>query len=129
MLQKVVEYLRGAFPHYSWVGVYLVDGDVLRLSAWDGKQPTVHVAIPVGRGICGLAARTGQTVLVGDVSKDNRYLACFTTTKSEIVVPIKRGSEVVGEIDIDGDQLNAYNESDKEFLESVAELLSGVISG
>ncbi|HYS72108.1 MAG TPA: GAF domain-containing protein [Thermoplasmata archaeon] len=120
VLDFVAGHLRSSFPHYSWVGVYRLEGDVLKLSAWKGDQATEHVAIPLGQGICGLAARTKETVVVPDVAADPRYLACFPTTKSEIVVPIQSDDRVYGEIDIDSDTLAAFSPSDRQFLEVVA---------
>lgn len=120
----VVRHLRDAFPHYSWVGIYLLEGDTLTLAAWRGDHATEHVSIPIGQGICGLAARTRETVVVPDVSKDERYLACFPSTKSEIVVPILDRDRVYGEIDIDSDRIDAFTHVDRQFLEVVAEDLS-----
>ncbi len=111
-------------PTYTWIGMYWVYNGVLYLGAWKGPAATDHTAIPVGQGICGLAAYNGETIIVPDVSRDPRYLQCFLDTKSEIVVPIYRGGnpqfDVIGEIDIDGDQLNAFNEEDRVFLEYLA---------
>ncbi len=117
--------LLNEFPTYNWVGIYLVKGANLHLDAWSGPAPTVHTEIPVGKGICGWAAKSGRTEIVSDVTKDSRYLQCFTNTKSEIVVPIHNGGKVVGEIDIDGDKLNAFSSMDREFLEAVAAKISG----
>ncbi|PSN84377.1 hypothetical protein B9Q11_00140 [Candidatus Marsarchaeota G2 archaeon ECH_B_SAG-F08] len=128
-LNSLVEYLRSNFRAYSWVGVYLLEGDTLVLNAWSGKKATEHTKIPIGMGLCGLAARTKQTVVVGDVSKDPRYLSCFPETKSEIVVPIiDSNGKVLGEIDIDSEELNAFDQSDKRFLEKVAEKLASFLS-
>lgn len=120
VLDFVAGHLRDSFPSYHWVGVYLLEGETLRLAAWKGPQATEHVAIPVGQGICGLAARTKETVVVPDVSKDPRYLACFPNTRSEIVVPIQAEGRVYGEIDIDSDALDAFGLHDRQFLEVVA---------
>ncbi|MFN4218685.1 MAG: GAF domain-containing protein [Candidatus Bipolaricaulia bacterium] len=122
-LQKTVSFLRENITRYNWVGIYMLEGDELVLKAWDGPEATQHVRIPIGRGICGLAAREKRTVIVGDVTADPRYLACFPYTKSEIVVPILKGTRVLGEIDIDSNTLNAFTEKDREFLERVAALL------
>jgi L-methionine (R)-S-oxide reductase len=122
-LQRTVTFLRKNVTRYSWVGVYMLEDDELVLRAWDGPQATQHVRIPIGQGICGLAAREGRTVIVGDVNADPRYLACFPSTRSEIVVPIFKYSRVIGEIDIDSDMLYAFTEKDREFLEQVAALL------
>jgi GAF domain-containing protein len=116
----VASHLRSSFPHYSWVGIYTLDGDTLTLAAWKGDRPTEHTSIPIGQGICGLAARTKETVVVPDVSKDGRYLACFPSTKSEIVVPVLADGRVYGEIDIDADRLDAFTPQDRQFLEVVA---------
>jgi GAF domain-containing protein len=110
--------------HYSWVGIYLVEGDDLVLGPWKGPEATEHVRIPVGEGICGAAAASGQTEVVDDVNADPRYLACFPSTRSEIVVPIAYEGQVVGEIDIDSDQPAAFGEDDRAFLERVAQLIA-----
>jgi L-methionine (R)-S-oxide reductase len=117
--QKVVKLLNSV-PTYNWVGIYLVKGSDLKLDSWSGPAATIHNTIPIGKGVCGFAAKSGTTEIVSDVSKDPRYLECFASTKSEIVVPIRHGGKVVGEIDIDSDELNAYSSIDREFLEAVA---------
>ncbi len=88
--QRAVDLLHDRFAHYDWVGIYWVDASVteLVLGPWTGPEATEHVRIPIGVGICGAAAASGQTEIVDDVDADERYLACFTTTRSEIVVPI-----------------------------------------
>ncbi|SVE26537.1 uncharacterized protein METZ01_LOCUS479391, partial [marine metagenome] len=89
--------LRNEFSHYSWVGIYMIEEpETLILKAWDGPQATEHVRIPVGQGICGLAAREEKSVLVDDVQKEGEYLQCFLNTRSEIVVPIFLNGKVVG---------------------------------
>jgi L-methionine (R)-S-oxide reductase len=123
ILRSVVDLLAGRFEHYSWVGIYLVEGDELVLGPWRGPEATEHVRIPVGEGICGAAAATGKTEVVDDVNVDPRYLACFPSTRSEIVVPILYDGRVVGEIDIDSDVPAAFTTADRVFLERVAELI------
>ena len=122
-LQEAVEALQ-EIEHYSWVGIYLVEGDDLVLGPWRGPQATEHVRIPVGQGVCGAAAASGETEIVDDVNADPRYLACFPSTRSEIVVPISHGGRVVGEIDIDSDRPAAFGDEDRELLERVAVLLA-----
>jgi GAF domain-containing protein len=124
VLQNVVNFLFDNFNKYTWVGIYIVDVDNLVLGPWKGEQATEHVKIPIGKGICGSAAASGRTEIVPDVNADDRYLACFVSTKSEIVVPIKDNYKIIGEIDIDSDKKDAFTRSDKEFLEKIADLLS-----
>jgi putative methionine-R-sulfoxide reductase with GAF domain len=124
VLRAVVSVLHDRVEHYSWIGVYLVEGDDLVLGPWQGPEATEHVRIPVGQGICGAAAASGQTEVVDDVNADPRYLACFPSTRSEIVVPISYEGRVVGEIDIDSDQPAAFGTEDRTFLERVALLIS-----
>jgi GAF domain-containing protein len=124
VLRRVVDVLHDRFDHYSWVGIYLLEGDELVLGPWKGPQATEHVRIPVGHGICGAAAVSGRTEVVDDVNADARYLACFPSTRSEIVVPIPYENRVVGEIDIDSDEPAAFGEADRAFLERVALLIS-----
>ena len=118
--ETIVRLLNSAVPSYTWVGIYSVEGKDLVLDAWSGPAATEHARIPIGKGVCGFAAKAGKTEIVSDVSKDPRYLQCFLSTKSEIVVPIFNQSSVVGEIDVDGDQLDAFSSLDREFLEAVA---------
>ncbi len=122
--QRVVEQLHERFPNYDWVGIYWVVGDELVLGPWVGPEATEHTRIPIGSGICGAAASSGQTQVVDDVDADPRYLSCFASTRSEIVVPIFAESQVVGEIDIDGNDPAAFGETDARFLEEIAALLA-----
>lgn len=127
-LAEVCRFLRASFSHYGWVGVYRKDGGTLVLDAWDGDRPTEHTRIPLERGICGQAAREARPVIVDDVRSSPEYLACFLETRSEIVVPIFEGGVVVGEIDIDGTKVGAYDASDRSFLEKVAGRLSAAVA-
>ena len=120
---SIVNFLYENFDHYNWVGIYIVKGDTLILGHWKGMQATEHTKIPIGKGICGSAALSGKTEIIGDVTIDKRYLSCFISTKSEIVVPIKKGKKILGEIDIDSNKKNAFSEKDKVFLENLADML------
>ncbi|MFH1013137.1 MAG: GAF domain-containing protein [Thermoplasmatota archaeon] len=122
-IQEVVTYLNEHFPCYNWVGIYIVKGDHLHLGPWKGQHPTEHTSIPIGLGVCGSAAQTGKTEVIDDVHADTRYLACFLSTRSEIVVPIKHHSVVIGEIDIDSDTPHAFTRQDIIFLEKIADML------
>ena len=124
VLRRIVTLLQEEIEHYSWVGIYLVEGDDLVLGPWAGPQATEHVRIPIGQGVCGAAAASGVTEIVDDVNADPRYLACFPSTRSEIVVPIVYERRVVGEIDIDSDRPAAFRDEDRALLERVAALSS-----
>ncbi len=124
--EAIVKFLVASVPTYSWTGIYAVDGNDLVLEAWAGPSPTEHTRIPLGKGVCGFAAKAGRTEIVSDVGKDPRYLQCFLSTKAEIVVPVLSQGQVVGEIDIDSDQLDAFSSVDKEFLEAVAKKASAL---
>ncbi len=124
--EATVKLLNSVVPTYSWVGIYAIEGQDLVLDAWSGPSATEHTRIPVGKGVCGFAAKAGRTEIVSDVSKDPRYLQCFLSTKSEIVVPISSSGKVVGEIDIDSDQIDAFSSVDREFLEAVARKASAL---
>ena len=122
-MERVVAILKREMAAYTWVGIYLLDGDELVLGPFLGK-PSPHTRIPLGRGICGAAATEKQTIIVDDVNADPRYLACSLETRSEIVVPIVSGTRVLGEIDIDSDRPAAFNGEDQRLLEAVASLLA-----
>jgi len=128
-LKFVIDTLHRERPHYHWVGIYLVepDGAYLRLYDYYVGRPTPHTRIPVTEGICGAAVREGQTIVVPDVTQDPRYLACSLETRSEIVVPIRHGGRIVGEIDVDSDDLAAFGEEDRQLLEAVAERLAPLL--
>jgi L-methionine (R)-S-oxide reductase len=121
-MTRTVELLK-RIPHYTWVGIYQVAGDELVLGPFLGK-PSPHTRVPLGRGICGAAATAKATIVVDDVNSDPRYLACSLETRSEIVVPVMRGGEVLAEIDIDSDTPAAFDERDRQMLETVAALLA-----
>lgn len=112
---------------YNWVGFYLLTRDktgepVLELGPFVGSM-TPHTRIPLNQGICGAAASSGKTVVVDDVKKDPRYLACSIETKSEIVVPVFVHGKVVGELDIDSHFAAAFGEDDRKLLERCAALV------
>jgi L-methionine (R)-S-oxide reductase len=111
---------------YNWVGFYMLEPGVkpamLALGYYQGAM-TVHTRISLNQGICGAAASSGKTVVVDDVKKDPRYLACSLETKSEIVVPIFVHGEVAGELDIDSHFLAAFADDDRQLVEYCAQLV------
>ena len=126
-MKQAVHLLKDGMPHYTWAGIYLIDGEELVLGPFLGK-PSPHTRIPLGRGICGAAATEKATIIVDDVNADPRYLPCSIETKSEIVVPIMNGPVVLGEIDIDSDRPAAFGQADRALLEHVAGLLAEALS-
>jgi L-methionine (R)-S-oxide reductase len=122
-MTEAVAALKARRAHYTWVGIYRLEGDELVLGPYWGK-PSPHTRIPLQRGICGAAASQKATIIVDDVHRDPRYLACSLETKSEIVVPIMHGNTVLGEIDIDSDQPAAFGDADRALLETVARTLA-----
>lgn len=126
LMRALVGMFKSRVPHYHWVGIYLLQGGELRLGPFAGA-PSPHVRIAVGQGICGAAAEAGEAIIVPDVGADQRYLACSLATRSEIVVPILDDGRVLGEIDIDSDIPNAFNEHDQALLERAASLIAGAL--
>jgi L-methionine (R)-S-oxide reductase len=120
-LQLVVESLAAAHPSWGWVGVYLLAGDTLVLGPYVGP-PTEHTRIPVGVGVCGTAVARDRNVVVDDVTRLDNYLACSVGTRSEIVVLIRDGGDVVGQFDVDSDDLAAFGPADEALLEHLAAL-------
>ena len=126
-MKQTVALLKDGMRDYTWVGIYLLSGNELVLGPYVGK-PSPHTRIPLGRGICGAAATEKATIVVDDVNADPRYLACSIETRSEIVVPIMQGANVLGEIDIDSDKPAAFGRADRELLEPIASLLAERLS-
>jgi L-methionine (R)-S-oxide reductase len=125
-LRAICKLLKDGVPHYDWVGFYLVDNAKereLTLGPFEG-DPTEHVTIPFGQGICGQAASTKETFVVQDVSQETNYLSCSPRVKSEIVVPLMQDGELVGELDIDSHALSPFTDGDKSFLEQVCEIVA-----
>ncbi len=111
---------------YNWVGFYMLepgaDPPMLVLGHYQGAM-TPHTRIPLNQGICGAAASSGKTVVVDDVHKDSRYLACSLETKSEIVVPVFVRGQVAGELDIDSHFPAAFGFEDRVLVEYCAQLV------
>jgi L-methionine (R)-S-oxide reductase len=126
-MEGIAGLLKASIPYYNWVGFYLIsDDNLLKLGPFRG-EPSPHTVIPVESGICGAAVREKQTIIVPDVNNDPRFLACSLCTRSEIVVPIKRGDHVLGEIDIDSDTPDAFKEQDRYLLESIAAKIADIL--
>jgi L-methionine (R)-S-oxide reductase len=125
LMQKMVKLLHQRMLKYNWVGFYMLEPGaepVLVLGAFEGAM-TPHTRIPLNQGICGAAASTGKTVVVDDVRKDPRYLACSLETKSEIVVPVFMHGQVVGELDIDSHFPAAFTAEHQDLVKYCAALV------
>jgi len=110
-------------PGYDWSGIYRLEGETLVLDAYVGAE-TDHTHIPVGRGVCGTAVAENRNQVIDDVRTLDNYLACSTQTRSEIVVLIRDGEKVLGQIDIDGHEVGRFTVEDEQMLESLATLLA-----
>ena len=130
-LKGVCQLLQDNLDAYDWVGFYFANHEAktLHLSAYVG-EPTDHLTIPFGKGICGQVAESNTNFVVPDVQAQDNYIACSITVKAEIVVPLFINGVNVGQIDIDSKTINPFTNADEEFLsfvnEEVAILLSGL---
>lgn len=125
-LAELCKLLHAQVSHYNWFGFYIArtDAALLDLGPYVG-EPTDHVLIPFGKGICGQAAESLKTFVVDDVSAASNYLACSLKVKSEIVVPVLDGQgDFLGEIDIDSHKVSAFDETDQTFLEELARIVA-----
>jgi len=110
---------------WLWVGFYLVKGDELVLGPFQG--PVACVRIRKGKGVCGTAWEKGETLIVPDVEKFPGHIACSSLSKSEIVVPIFKEGKVAGVLDVDSIALGEFDETDKQYLESMTEMISRML--
>nr|WP_299387743.1 GAF domain-containing protein [Allomuricauda sp.] len=127
-LRAVCELLRNSVAYYDWVGFYFKNGDKeeLKLGPYAG-EPTDHTIIPFGKGICGQVAVSNQNFVVPDVAAQDNYIACSITVKSEIVIPLFKNGENIGQIDIDSNTPDPFTEVDERFLEFVNERVSQIL--
>jgi L-methionine (R)-S-oxide reductase len=123
LLGTAAEKIRAAGAPYTSVYLYMLHGDELRLEAHAGRD-TDHTRIPVGKGVCGTAVATGQDQNVPDVQAVDNYLACNTWTRSELVILIRRGSIILGQIDIDSDEPDPFSPEEQAEVRKVAEALA-----
>ncbi|MBO4916582.1 MAG: GAF domain-containing protein [Bacteroidales bacterium] len=108
--------LHGAFGFW-WTGFYRVMGDELVLGPFQGPVACMH--IPYGRGVCGTAWQRGETVVVPDVEEFPGHIACSSESRSEIVVPVRRGGRVCAVLDIDSRELATFDDTDRHYLEII----------
>ena len=110
-----------ALPGFNWLGFYFFDGTELVVGPFQGLPACVR--IPLDKGVCGAAARLRTTQRVDDVHAFPGHIACDSASRSELVIPLVRGDALIGVLDIDSDQLATFDETDREYLEKVVDLL------
>lgn len=127
-LGKVCELLQTSVPYYDWVGFYFKNGNKneLKLGPYAG-EPTDHEIIPFGKGICGQVAVSNKNFVVPDVKAQNNYIACSIHVKAEIVIPLFKNGENIGQIDIDSHTEDPFSHEDEVFLEWVNEKVAEII--
>ena len=127
-LQQICDLLKKEITYYDWVGFYFKNGtkQELKLAQFSGK-PTEHTIIPFGKGICGQVAISNQNYIVQDVTEQNNYISCGIDIKSEIVIPIFKNGENIGQIDIDSHQKSPFTKEDENLLEFVCINVSKIV--
>jgi len=123
LLQLAADRIQAAGPPYTSVYLYMLRGDDLVLEAFAGRE-TEHTRIAVGQGVCGTAVSTGQDQNVPDVRAVSNYLACNAWTRSELVVLIRRGATILGQIDIDSDEPDPFTADEEAAVRKVADALA-----
>ena len=127
-MTEVCELLETSIGYYDWVGFYFANHEkrTLHLKAFAG-EPTDHIEIPFGKGICGQVAESNQNFVVPDVAAQNNYIACSMYVKAEIVVPLFKDGKNIGQIDIDSHMADPFSPEDERFLEYVCEKVSEIL--
>jgi L-methionine (R)-S-oxide reductase len=120
-LANVAAALKEQF-NWLWVGFYLVNNNELVLGPFQG--PVACTRIKKGRGVCGAAWEKATTLVVPDVEKFPGHIACSSLSKSEIVIPILQNNEVKAVLDVDSADVNQFDETDKQYLEEIVNLIS-----
>lgn len=123
LLQLVADRMHSAGSPYTSVYLYMLLGDQLVLEAFAGRE-TEHTRIAVGHGVCGTAVATGEDQNVGDVRAIGNYIACNTFTRSELVVLIRRGKTILGQIDVDSDVPDPFTADEEAAVRQIADGLA-----
>lgn len=123
LLRLAAERIRAAGAPYTSVYMYMLHGGDLVLEAYAGRE-THHTRIAVGQGVCGTAVATGEDQNVPDVRAISNYIACNTWTRSELVVLIRRGGVILGQIDVDSDEPDPFTEEERAAVRKVADALA-----
>jgi L-methionine (R)-S-oxide reductase len=123
LMSTINSILSHRFPHYFWTGFYRVCADRLVVGPYVGTVGCLQIEF--GRGVCGVAAERRETIIVPDVQQFPGHIACDPNSKSEIVVPVfGRDRTLIAVLDVDSDQLNAFDEEDREGLERIVALFA-----
>ena len=128
-LKAICRLLKVSVPYYNFVGFYFVDANVaneLVLGPFEG-EPTEHLRIAFGRGICGQAAEQKKMLVIQNVAEERNYLSCGPKVKSEIVVPIFKNGKIVGELDIDSHTLSPFTIEDELLLKELSEKIAKIL--
>ena len=121
-LTAVVELL-ATNPKFDWVGIYFLEGEVLKLGPYIGEE-TEHQSIKVGQGVCGTAVLLNENQVIEDVNELDNYIACSPFTRSEIVVLIKdEAGNILAQFDLDSDGKGVFGGEEEDFLENLAEIV------
>lgn len=125
LLRTAVAEIERSEDRYDWVGIYVLEGEVLVLHDYVGR-PTDHDRIPVGTGVCGTAVAEDRDVNVADVRAVDNYLACSLETRSELVILIRSETDgtIYGQLDLDSDRPGAFGPADEDELRVVARWLA-----
>ncbi len=128
IMREAVIQIEKSDSKYDWVGVYMYNADekMLWLHNYVG-EPTEHAKIGVGQGVCGTAVSEAKNQVVNDVSKVENYLACSPSVKSEMVVLIRAGDEILGQIDIDSRKKDAFADEDQDAVQRIADKIADVL--
>lgn len=123
LLTLAAQRMRAAGPPYTSVYMYMLHGDELVLEAYDGRE-TDHTRIAVGHGVCGTAVAEQRDQNVPDVRAIENYIACNAWTKSELVVLIRRGDLILGQVDVDSDEPDPFTPDEEAAVRAVADALA-----
>ena len=126
LLRLAAERIQAAGAPYTSVYMYMLDGEELVLEAYAGRE-TDHTRIAVGKGVCGTAVATGEDQNVPDVRAIENYIACNTWTRSELVVLIRRGETILGQIDVDSDEPDPFTDDEEAAVRRVADAVAVLI--
>jgi GAF domain-containing protein len=119
-LSNLTAALKQTFEKISWVGFYLFNGKELYLGPFQGKVACTRIQL--GKGVCGTSAEKRETIIVPDVEKFPGHIACDIESRSEIVIPLIKGDQLYGVLDLDSTSLNAFDDTDQKYLEEIVHI-------